>query len=70
VPGPVVIRAHIHVTTDGCDLEDCQRSGFHFHWRGRVFRSAFDGSMTAAELTEFDVDCAADVAERRREGRE
>jgi hypothetical protein len=50
----------IHVTTDVCELTGCGRSGFHFHWRGRVYRSAFDGSMSPAELDEFDADCATD----------
>lgn len=57
-------RAFLHVTTDRCPLRHCGWSGFHIHWRHRRFRSAFDGSMTEAELNEFDADCAADHADR------
>jgi hypothetical protein len=60
-----VTRVLIHITTDLCEeLEGCELSGFHFHWRGRIYRSAFDGAMTPEEAYAFDADCAADHAER------
>ena len=62
-------RAFLHVTTDRCPLRHCGRFGFHIHWRHRRFRSAFDGSMTPAELDQFDADCAADHAEREAASR-
>lgn len=58
-------RVLIHVTTDPCgELAGCQLPGFHFHWRGRTYRSAFDGTMTGEELDAFDADCAADHRDR------
>jgi hypothetical protein len=59
-------RVLIHAERDRCGLPDCEWSGFHFHWRHRQYRSAFDGSMTPDELSEFDADCAADHADRVR----
>jgi hypothetical protein len=52
-------RLHIHTGTDRCVLRHCGWSGFHFHWRHRRHRSAFDGSLTEQEITEFDAACAA-----------
>jgi hypothetical protein len=61
VTGP---RVHISLTADRCDQDGCELTGYHFHWRGRTYRTAFGSPMTAEEAAAFDADCAADHAER------
>lgn len=64
---------HIHITTEPCALTGCDLSGFHFHWRGQVYLSAFDGSMSPEEAAAFDVACRAQhariAAQHRDQGR-
>ncbi len=60
-------KLHVHVTNKVCELRHCGWAGFHFHWRHRRYRTAFDGSLTPTELAEFDADCRVMEALNRRE---
>lgn len=59
----------IHITTDPCDLDGCDLTGFHFHWRHQVYRSMFSDSMSPTDQADLDAACsrqATRIAELRR----
>jgi len=65
-------RVHMHTTKDLCELTNCDWSGFHFHWRGERYRTAFPatGRTPALDpelLDAFDADCAADRSDRAKD---
>lgn len=62
------VRVRIHADRHQCDV--CDWSGFHFHWRGERYRTAFASTgrtpaLPPELLDAFDADCGADLAEAR-----